>query len=127
MQVEDVWFDKGEVLYNEGDKLEVVLFIESGEIEFYRQRGDRKIFVQKVSRGFFAGEIGFLENKAQPMSARALSDVHCVAVRSSQLDGELSKISPLVRALLINLTRKLRHVTDTTYGRVERSEDRVKL
>lgn len=120
MQVIDVFFDKGDVIYNEGDEPEVVFLIEEGEVEVYRTRGDRILTVQIMTKGHFIGEIGLLERKAHPMSARAHTDAKCIAIRREEFEGEVGRVSPIIRAMMLNLVRKLRHVTDRAYGQVRR-------
>lgn len=120
MKVSDVYFDRGDVVYQEGDAPDVVFFIEDGEIEMYRQRGDRIVSVQVMSIGQFVGEIGLLERKSHPMSARAHSDVKCLRIERDELEAEFGKTSPIIRAMMVNLVRKLRHVTDMAYGQVQR-------
>jgi CRP-like cAMP-binding protein len=122
MQVTDVYFDKGDVIYEEGDDPSVVFLIQEGEVEIYRDRGDRLITVQVMTRGHFVGEIGLLEAKPHPMSARAHTDVKCIAIRAEEFEAEVGRVSPILRAMMLNLVRKLRHVTDRAYGQVRRED-----
>jgi len=120
MQVQDVYFERGDTIYREGDDPETVYLIESGEVEIYRARGDRTITVQIMTKGFFVGEIGLLERKPHPMSARARTDVSCVAIDRDAFEQEVGSVSPIIRAMMLNLVRKLRYVTDRAYGQVQR-------
>lgn len=120
MKVYKADFERGDVIYNEGDEPEVIFLIEEGEIEIYRQRGDRRISVQVLTRGQFSGETGVLEGKRHPMSARANTDLFCLAIPREEFEKELDQVSPMVRRVLLNLVAKLRHATNRTYGRAKR-------
>ncbi len=122
MKVSDVYFDKGDILYNEGDETEFVYLIEEGQVEMFRQRGERQISVQVMGVGLFVGEIGVLERKRQPLSARAHSELKCIRIDRAEFEREFRSLSPVFRAMVLNLVRKIRHVTDSAYGRVQRED-----
>ena len=122
MKFREIYFDQGDTIYFEGDNFAEILLIEEGQVEFVRLRGDRVIPVTVLGKGFFVGEVGVLERKSQPMTARARTDVRCIWVSSVEFLRELDTAPTVVRGMLVNLTRKLRIVTDIAYGKAEREE-----
>jgi len=120
MKIYQVDFERGDILYHEGDEPKTIFLIEDGEIEIFRQRGDRRISVQVLVRGQFSGETGVLEGKRHPMSARAQTDFSCLAIPRDEFEAELDLVSPIVRRILRNLVVKLRHATNRTYGQSNR-------
>jgi CRP-like cAMP-binding protein len=116
MKTYRVDFDQGEMLYAEGSPTEVIYLIDVGEVEIFRLRGQRAISVQILKRGQFCGETGVLEAKNHPMSARAHTNVSCLAISLEEFENELKQVSPLIRRVMVNLVYKLRNTTNRAYG-----------
>ncbi len=72
---EQIQVPAGEVLFEQGDRGELVYAVDSGRIELYRQRGDggHEHLVEVRPGGYF-GELGPMLNLPRSATARALED-----------------------------------------------------
>ncbi len=69
---EEVKLDAGQVLFEMGDRGELVYVVEEGEIEIYRTRADgTEEFVATIGPGNYFGELGPMFNLPRSASARA--------------------------------------------------------
>ncbi len=69
---EEVKLDAGQVLFEMGDRGELVYVVEGGEIEIYRTRADgTEEFVATIGPGNYFGELGPMFNLPRSASARA--------------------------------------------------------
>jgi putative ABC transport system ATP-binding protein len=72
---EEVRLTEGDVLFRQGDRGELIYFIESGLLEVYRELADggREVLAQ-VEAGNYVGELGPILNLPRSASVRALTD-----------------------------------------------------
>jgi putative ABC transport system ATP-binding protein len=69
---EEVKLDPGQVLFEMGDRGDLVYVVEEGEIEIYRTRADgTEEFVATIGAGNYFGELGPMFNLPRSASARA--------------------------------------------------------
>ena len=71
---EEVTLSPGEVLFNQGDRGDLVYVVEEGDVEVYRERADGgEEVLAVVSAGQYFGELGPMLNLPRSASARAQS------------------------------------------------------
>ena len=71
---EEVRLSSGEMLFNQGDRGDLVYVIEEGEIEIYRERADgTKEVLATMNKGQYFGELGPMLNLPRSASARAVN------------------------------------------------------
>jgi putative ABC transport system ATP-binding protein len=71
-QPEEVKLDAGTVLFEMGDRSDLVYVVEEGEVEIYRTRADgTEEFVATIGAGNYFGELGPMFNLPRSASARA--------------------------------------------------------
>jgi putative ABC transport system ATP-binding protein len=69
---EEVTLAAGEVLFNQGDRGDLVYVVEEGEIEVYRERADKtEEILDTLGAGQYFGELGPMLNLPRGASARA--------------------------------------------------------
>ena len=67
---EEVRLSSGEMLFNQGDRGDLVYVIEEGEIEIYRERADgTKEVLATMNKGQYFGELGPMLNLPRSASA----------------------------------------------------------
>jgi len=77
---EEVKLDAGQVLFEMGDRGELVYVVEDGEIEIFRTRADgSEEFVATIGPGNYFGELGPMFNLPRSASARARTGCHLTA------------------------------------------------
>jgi CRP-like cAMP-binding protein len=69
-------YNKGEVIFNEGDPVQGIFFLYSGLVKIHKQWGnDRELIVHFVRRGEILGHRGLGRNLVYPVSATALEPI----------------------------------------------------
>ena len=69
---EELWLESGQVLFEQGDRGDLVYMVEEGEIEIYRTRADdSEEAVAVIGAGNYFGELGPTLNLPRSASARA--------------------------------------------------------
>lgn len=69
-------FKKGELLFNEGDELKGVYFINEGMVKVHKQWGDKELILRFARKGAIAGHRGLGGDMLYPVSATALEPVN---------------------------------------------------
>lgn len=102
-------FYPGDEIFAEGDEPNWAYLIQSGEIEIVKKtaRGE-EVRLSVLEAGRLFGEMALLEERPRMASARALSKTVCVLISAKVLQDRVEQSDPLVRALLMNLSDKLR-------------------
>jgi putative ABC transport system ATP-binding protein len=74
-QPEEVRLEAGEVLFRQGEKGELIYFVESGSLEVYRELADGGVeALAVIDAGNYVGELGPILNMPRSASVRALAD-----------------------------------------------------
>jgi len=69
---EEVLLERGQVLFTQGDRGDLVYVVEDGEVEIFRTRADgTEEFVSMIAVGNYFGELGPMLNLPRSASARA--------------------------------------------------------
>jgi putative ABC transport system ATP-binding protein len=73
---EEVCLGRGDVLFRQGDRGDLIYLVESGEVEVYRElaSGDTESLARIVS-GNYVGELGPILNLPRSASVRAVTEV----------------------------------------------------
>ncbi|MCP5097006.1 MAG: HAMP domain-containing histidine kinase [Chloroflexi bacterium] len=109
---EEVAFERGDILFCEGDSGDTCYLIRSGRVAvvvgdleaptalFYRGAGD------------VVGEMALLEDKPRSATVTAVSDVRTLRIDQDTFEQIISNDSKMSRSLLKNMSRRLRSVHD---------------
>lgn len=69
-------FKKGEILFNEGEELKGVYFINDGTVKVHKQWGDKELILRFARKGAIAGHRGLGGDMLYSVSATALEPVN---------------------------------------------------
>ena len=89
----------------EGDPGDTFYFIQTGEVEVYREKGGEKILLARLDRGNFFGELAFLNNHRRVASVRTLTDCQLFSLPCTKMQEMVVKY-PKVKAVLEETARQ---------------------
>lgn len=98
------YYKKGEVIFHQGDESDCAYLIEYGKVDIYIED---ETFDTLVVGDLF-GEMGVLDQKPRSTSAKAVSDVALLAVRTDQITERLQQSDPIVKAMVRVLLKRFR-------------------
>lgn len=114
-------FPQNEPIYREGDISEEVFLIQDGTVEIFKLNADgREERVKLMTTGFAFGEQALISSDERKESARAMTDVKCVAVNRRNLDKQLDREDPFVAALFRIMQSNMQSVTQI--GKVDKKK-----
>ena len=86
-----ITFEKGEIVFSQGDMGDTMYIIQSGAVEISQSQNGIKVVLALLERGGFFGEMALIDNHPRSASATAISR---------------SRLLPLTRS---SLTERIRH------------------
>jgi CRP-like cAMP-binding protein len=112
--------EAGTRLMTEGQRVEFVYMMQSGEVEVYRRTASRRVVVQILRAGDLIGAVPFLTRTTSAFSARTLSPVWLVRLRGEVLSRLLETRPSLAHRFMVHLSvrldRALRRVEELARG-----------
>jgi CRP-like cAMP-binding protein len=96
-------FNKGEVIFNEGDPVLGIYFLYSGLVKIHKQWGsDRELIVHFVRKGEILGHRGLGKNLIYPVSATALESITVCYLSMDFFRSTLKVNNNLLFQLMVN-------------------------
>ncbi len=99
-------YQKGEVIFHGGDSSDCAYIIEQGQVEIYAESTETIIDI--LSEGELFGEMGVLDQSPRSTSAKALTALTLLEVKTEQITNRLSESDPIVKALVGVLLKRFR-------------------
>ncbi len=96
----------GDIIFHGGDSSDCAYIIEQGQVEIYIDYNDSIIDI--LSEGELFGEMGVLDQSPRSTSARALTPLTLLEVKTQQITNRLSESDPIVKALMGVLLKRFR-------------------
>ncbi|HEX2965500.1 MAG TPA: cyclic nucleotide-binding domain-containing protein [Syntrophorhabdaceae bacterium] len=117
LTAEDVIYESGEVIVNEGEEGSEAYIIYTGSVEIYRKAGDgRLITLNKLGPGGMFGEFALFRNGIRTASAKALEETF-VSVFSREKVYEIIRTFPdIAIEMLKSLTERFSKIEDRLIG-----------
>jgi len=117
-------YDKGALLFSEGDPSEVLYTVVSGRVKVFKTtpRGT-DVILELFGPGDPVGAVAVYESRPYPATAVALEPTRCLAIPRQAFFALLEAHPTMVRGLLTGLTHRLMELTnrlaELSGGRVE--------
>jgi EAL domain-containing protein (putative c-di-GMP-specific phosphodiesterase class I) len=99
-------YQQGEIIFHGGDKSDCAYIIEQGQVEIYVESTHSRIDV--LNAGELFGEMGVLDQSPRSTSAKALTNVTLLEVKTQQITNRLAESDPIVKALVGVLLKRFR-------------------
>lgn len=111
MAFESRQFQAGEFLLREGEQGEECYLIESGEVEVYKMRGDKKLLLTTLGVGEIVGEMALLTHQERSATVRALQPTTVSVLNNESFQANLKKLPPWLESTVVTLAKRL-YLTD---------------
>jgi len=99
-------FKQGDTIFHGGDKSDCAYIIEQGQIEIFVESSGAIIDI--LNEGELFGEMGVLDQSPRSTSARAMTEVTLLEVKTEQITSRLVDSDPIVKALVGVLLKRFR-------------------
>ena len=103
-------FDKGEVVFSEGQKGNTFYIIKSGRVEISLEQNGRKMVLGTLGAGSCFGEMAALTGERRAATATAISSTLAVEVNAEYITRWGEEQDPLLRTVLESLSDRVRHL-----------------
>jgi CRP-like cAMP-binding protein len=113
----------GEVLFNEGDRGEIMYLIREGKIKITKGKGDEEKTLAVLKEGDFFGEMAIIDGSPRSAGAVAVTPVSLLVIDKESFKEKLS-VNPLIEYVLETLTRRLRTADEQIRLLTIKSEER---
>ncbi len=87
-------YSKNEILFQEGDNVEELMFVVSGKLEIvkYNYSGQKSILLNLKKGDFFAEAVAFSKGKVSPVTVEAVTECEIISISASKLiNNNISK------------------------------------
>ena len=99
-------YNKGDIIFHGGDRSDCAYIIESGQVEIFVEANGTIIDI--LSEGELFGEMGVLDQSPRSTSAKAITALTLLEVRTAQITNRLAESDPIVKALVGVLLKRFR-------------------
>jgi len=113
----------GEVLFNEGDRGEIMYLIREGKIKITKGKGDEEKTLAVLKEGDFFGEMAIIDGSPRSAGAIAVTPVSLLVIDKESFKEKLRE-NPLIEYMLETLTRRLRTADEQIRLLTIKSEER---
>ncbi len=103
-------FEKGEVIFSEGQKGNTFYIIKSGRVEITLEQNGRKVTLGTLGPGSCFGEMAALTGERRAASATAISSCLAVEIDTDYVTKWTEVQDPLLRTVLQSLSERVRHL-----------------
>lgn len=115
--------EAGEVLFDEGDKGDVMYLIREGKIKITKGKGEDEKVLAVLTEGDFFGEMAIIDGSPRSASAIAAAPTSLLVIDKETFKSKL-KENPLIEYTLETLTRRLRKTDEQIKLLTIKSEER---
>lgn len=113
----------GDILFNEGDKGDVMYLIRDGKVKITKGRGDDEKVLAVLKEGDFFGEMAIIDGSPRSASAIATTPVTMLVIDKETFKAKI-KENPLIEYVLETLSRRLRNTDEQIRLLTIKSEER---
>lgn len=113
----------GEVLFNEGDRGEIMYLIREGKIKITKGKGDEEKTLAVLKEGDFFGEMAIIDGSPRSAGAVAVTPVSLLVIDKESFKAKLRE-NPLIEYVLETLSRRLRTADEQIRLLTIKSEER---
>jgi len=112
-------YQKDEIIFHGGDSSDCAYIIEQGQVQIYVE--SNQTIIDILSEGELFGEMGVLDQSPRSTSAKALTPLTLLEVKTEQITNRLSESDPIVKALVGVLLKRFRSMLPVQQNSVKSS------
>ncbi|MEO0184243.1 MAG: Crp/Fnr family transcriptional regulator [candidate division WOR-3 bacterium] len=113
----------GDILFNEGDKGDVMYLIKEGQIKITKGRGPDERVLAVLKEGDFFGEMAIIDGSPRSATATAISKTSLLIIDKETFRSKIRE-NPLIEYILETLTKRLRNADEQIKLLTIKSEER---
>lgn len=117
-------YKDGQIILEEGTYGDWVYVIESGSVDIIKKIGDKEVVIERLKKGEFFGELGYIAKVPRIVSAKAVGETTVGLLDKVLLDAEFNKLSSNFRTILRTLSLRLVKTTRIAAEVILRRKDR---
>lgn len=123
-QIETVYFEPGDLLFEENETSFHFFIIQEGEVEVFKNgpNGEGEIVLAKVGPGNSLGEFAMLDRQPRSASARALTALTTARVSAEAYDQLISELPDWAVSVMRALVERIRY-TNEIVRNAQKSKD----
>lgn len=107
-----ITFEKGKIIFKQGDIGDVAYVVQSGEVEIARTvKGRRKVLGQIGIGGMF-GEMALVDGKPRMAEAVASKETLCLVIPRELFQRKVETTDPFIKRLLHIFLKNIRSMAD---------------
>jgi CRP-like cAMP-binding protein len=100
-------YEKGEVIFREGDPADRIHFIYAGRVKIVKAAGTRDVIIEILGTGEQAGAVAAFERRPFPATAIAIEPAGIVSIPEKDFFNLLERRPEMTRSVLYGLTMRL--------------------
>src|SRR3989344_2879061 len=104
--ISEIKLERGEILFNEGDKGDKAYIIDEGKIEIIKKSEGREVLIAITKRGDIIGEIALLEDNPRITTARAKVNSSLFEISKKDFELLLEKNYTATRSILKTVVKR---------------------
>jgi len=113
----------GEVLFNEGDRGDVMYLIKEGQIKITKGKGPDERVLAVLKEGDFFGEMAIIDGSPRSATATAVVPTSLLIIDKETFKAKIRE-NPLIEYILETLTKRLRNADEQIKLLTIKSEER---
>ncbi|MEO0095445.1 MAG: Crp/Fnr family transcriptional regulator [candidate division WOR-3 bacterium] len=113
----------GEILFNEGDRGDVMYLIKEGQIKITKGKGPDERVLAVLKEGDFFGEMAIIDGSPRSATATAISKTSLLIIDKETFRSKIRE-NPLIEYILETLTKRLRNADEQIKLLTIKSEER---
>lgn len=115
----------GDVLFEEGDEGDFAYILEEGAIEIQSVIHDKLVTLTTLYPGSLFGELALIDGRSRSAKAIAKTDVILTIITPEQVEHRLASADPVVRMLLLSVTRYFRAEASRSRPHIDMQTERL--
>jgi CRP-like cAMP-binding protein len=105
-------YKQGMILMREGARALNACIVLTGKVQVFKTVGDQEVVLAEVGPGGVVGEMALIDDAPRMASVRALEPTSVWVVPKASFTRLLKSSPPLMRYILQNFLRNIRHTSD---------------
>ncbi len=106
-------FEKGELIFSDGQWAELAYVIKSGRVEIFLDRNGQQVTLGTMGPGSCFGEMAPIMGGRRTASAKAMSNVLCIEIDALVLKKMVENCDGLMRAIVLSLIERVKKLNKT--------------
>lgn len=106
-------FEKGELIFSEGQWAELAYVVKTGRVEIFLDRNGQQVTLGTMGPGSCFGEMAPIMGGRRTASARAMSNALCIEIDAQVLKKMVEQCDGLMRAIVLSLIERVKKLNRT--------------